>query len=88
MLTRKTTRAVRAASDLESTGGLYTRTSAEVYTEYALPGDDLSRVLRSITNRELQDRTGLARSTIQRLRNSTVMARVKTTTLLREASSE
>jgi hypothetical protein len=47
----------------------------EVYTVYVAPDRGLLDALRSMTNRELQDRTGLARSTLQRIRNQGVVPR-------------
>jgi hypothetical protein len=55
----------------------------EAYTEYIRSSEEQQQrewlaVINSLTNRELQDRTGLARSTIQRIRNNGVKPRNKT----------
>jgi hypothetical protein len=51
-------------------------TRAEIATHEVL--GELIAMLKSSTNREIQDRTGLARSTIQRIRNNRVKPRKRT----------
>jgi transcriptional regulator with XRE-family HTH domain len=54
----------------------------DVCIEYKHPSHNIHRLLISMTNRELQGVTGLARSTIQRLRNGKQRPRRKTVATL------